>query len=139
MLGPLGIVSLGSDRGSADGGVKGVSDSLGGLARPPQEIAMQISTGDICIDCVRTPLTLDPMRSPGSDTIDGYVDAAAGEMQGARYESGLDNSPMYDGEFFEKNLKSHGTYSIGQMAMCGGGVQAFFDPTAYRLFCPRIG
>jgi hypothetical protein len=38
------------------------------------------------------------MRSPGSDTIDGYVDAAAGEMQGARYESGLDNSPMYDGE-----------------------------------------
>ena len=56
--------------------------------------------------------------SLGSDTIDGYVDAAAGAMQGARYESGLDNSPMYDGEFFKKGLKSHGTYSIGQMEMC---------------------
>lgn len=32
--------------------------------------------------------------SLGSDTIDGYTDAAAGQMQGARYESGLDNSPM---------------------------------------------
>ena len=32
--------------------------------------------------------------SLGSDTIDGYVDAAAGQMQGARFESGLDNSPM---------------------------------------------
>ena len=32
--------------------------------------------------------------SLGSDTIDGYTDAAAGSMQGARYESGLDNSPM---------------------------------------------
>jgi hypothetical protein len=27
--------------------------------------------------------------SLGSDTIDGYKDAAAGQMQGARYESGL--------------------------------------------------
>ena len=34
-------------------------------------------------------------------------------MQGARYESGLDNSPMYDGEFFKKGLKTHGA---------GGGV-----------------
>lgn len=32
--------------------------------------------------------------SLGSDTIDGYADDAAGSMQGARYESGLDNSPM---------------------------------------------
>ena len=32
--------------------------------------------------------------SLGSDTIDGYKDAAAGVMQGARFESGLDNSPM---------------------------------------------
>ena len=32
--------------------------------------------------------------SLGSDTIDGYQDYSAGEMQGARFESGLDNSPM---------------------------------------------
>ena len=40
--------------------------------------------------------TLGPLGivSLGSDTIDGYKDAAAGVMQGARFESGLDNSPM---------------------------------------------
>ena len=32
--------------------------------------------------------------SLGSDTISGYQDVSAGTMQGARYESGLDNSPM---------------------------------------------
>jgi hypothetical protein len=32
--------------------------------------------------------------SLGSDAVDGYADEAAGTMQGARYESGLDNSPM---------------------------------------------
>lgn len=32
--------------------------------------------------------------SLGSDSVDGYADVAAGTMQGARYESGLDNSPM---------------------------------------------
>lgn len=32
--------------------------------------------------------------SLGSDGVDGYHDYSAGEMQGARYESGLDNSPM---------------------------------------------
>lgn len=31
--------------------------------------------------------------SLGSDTISGYSDYAAGQMQGARFESGLDNSP----------------------------------------------
>lgn len=41
--------------------------------------------------------TLGPLGiiSLGSDTIDGYHDFAAGQMQGARYESGLDNSPMH--------------------------------------------
>ena len=39
-------------------------------------------------------------------------------MQGARFESGLDNSPMYDGEFFEPNLKQDGSYKIGQMTLC---------------------
>ena len=32
--------------------------------------------------------------SLGSDTIDGFDGDAAGTMQGARFESGLDNSPM---------------------------------------------
>ena len=32
--------------------------------------------------------------SLGSDTIDGYKDFSPGTMQGARFESGLDNSPM---------------------------------------------
>jgi hypothetical protein len=32
--------------------------------------------------------------SLGSDTIDGYHDFSPGTMQGARFESGLDNSPM---------------------------------------------
>ena len=31
----------------------------------------------------------------GSDAIEGYADYDAATMQGARYESGLDNSPMY--------------------------------------------
>ena len=56
--------------------------------------------------------------SLGSDTIDGYTDFAPGTMQGARFESGLDNSPMYDGEFFEPNLKQDGSYKIGQMTLC---------------------
>ena len=32
----------------------------------------------------------------GSDLVEGLGDGNS--MQGARYESGLDNSPMYDGE-----------------------------------------
>jgi putative isomerase len=71
--------------------------------------------------------------SLGSDTIDGYVDAAAGEMQGARYESGLDNSPMYDGTFFKKGLKTHGTYSIGQMEMYDVGMASMFVSEADAL------
>lgn len=49
--------------------------------------------------------------SLGSDTIDGYVDAAAGQMQGARFESGLDNSPMWDSPL---TLDNH----IAPMSIC---------------------
>ena len=40
--------------------------------------------------------TLGPVGlvSLGSDHIDGYHEYDSGDMQGARYESGLDNSPM---------------------------------------------
>jgi len=34
--------------------------------------------------------------SLGSNTVDGFADYSPGNMQGARFESGLDNSPMYD-------------------------------------------
>ena len=71
--------------------------------------------------------------SLGSDTIDGYKDAAAGVMQGARFESGLDNSPMYDGEFFKPNLKSHGTYSVGQMELYDVGMASMFVQEADAL------
>ena len=36
----------------------------------------------------------------GSDAVPGFDLYSAGTMQGARFESGLDNSPMYDGEFW---------------------------------------
>ena len=71
--------------------------------------------------------------SLGSDTISGYKDAAAGVMQGARYESGLDNSPMYDGEFFKTNLKVDGAYSIGQMQMYDVGFASMFVQEAESL------
>ena len=32
----------------------------------------------------------------GSNAVAGYSDYAPGQLQGARFESGLDNSPMYD-------------------------------------------
>jgi hypothetical protein len=36
-------------------------------------------------------------------------------MQGARYESGLDNSPMYDGDFFADGLMQ--LYDVGMASM----------------------
>jgi len=36
----------------------------------------------------------------GSDPVPGFDLYSPGTMQGARFESGLDNSPMYDGDFF---------------------------------------
>lgn len=36
----------------------------------------------------------------GSDPVPGFDLYSAGTMQGARFESGLDNSPMYDGDFY---------------------------------------
>ena len=36
----------------------------------------------------------------GSDAVPGFDLYSSGTMQGARFESGLDNSPMYDGYFY---------------------------------------
>lgn len=71
--------------------------------------------------------------SLGSDTIDGFVDYSAGKMQGARYESGLDNSPMYDGAFFNKNLSAKGSLSIGQMELYDVGFSSMFVQEAEAL------
>lgn len=64
--------------------------------------------------------------SLGSDTISGYGDFSPGTMQGARFESGLDNSPMYDGDFFSKNVSSDGSYTVGQMQLYDVGFASMF-------------
>jgi len=64
--------------------------------------------------------------SLGSDTISGYSDNSPGNMQGARFESGLDNSPMYDGTFFDKNVSSDGAYTVGQMQLYDVGFASMF-------------
>ena len=73
--------------------------------------------------------------SLGSDTYDGYVDWSSGAMQGARYESGLDNSPMYDGEdsLFVKNVSHEGAKLIGQMTLYDVGMASMFVQEAEAL------
>jgi putative isomerase len=71
--------------------------------------------------------------SLGSDTIDGYADWSAGQMQGARYESGLDNSPMFDGDFFEPNASSIGSRLVGQMTLYDVGMESMFVQEAEAL------
>ena len=38
-------------------------------------------------------------------------------MQGARFESGLDNSPMYDGEFFDNATSLMQLVDVGMSSM----------------------
>ena len=42
--------------------------------------------------------------SLGSDPVQGFTLYSPNTMQGARFESGLDNSPMYDGSFFDDSV-----------------------------------
>lgn len=49
----------------------------------------------------------------------------SGDMQTARYESGLDNSPMYDGDFFNT--------TSGLMEMYDVGMSSMFVQEAYAL------
>jgi len=53
----------------------------------------------------------------GSDMVPGYPDSASNTMQGARYESGLDNSPMYDGELFNRGTHEMQLYDIGMTGL----------------------
>jgi glycogen debranching enzyme len=43
----------------------------------------------------------------GSDFVQGYDLYSPNTMQGARYESGMDNSPTYDGDFFDAVTTHH--------------------------------
>ena len=52
----------------------------------------------------------------GSDPT-SYDDTCPGAMQGARYESGLDNSPMYDGEFFDSETHLMQLADVGMNGM----------------------
>jgi putative isomerase len=56
----------------------------------------------------------------GSDTHDSpecHDDASCGTLQGARYESGLDNSPMYDDAPFDKKTERMMLADVGLMGM----------------------
>ena len=78
--------------------------------------------------------------SLGSDNVSGYTEFSAGQMQGARYESGLDNSPMYDGDFF-KVVKAEGSLTIGQMAMYDVGFASMVvrEADALATLATRLG
>jgi len=45
------------------------------------------------------------------------TDNSVGLMQGGRYESGLDNSPMYDGEFFNTEIGLMEMYDVGMSSL----------------------
>jgi len=69
---------------------------------------------------------LDPLGliCLGSDEIPGYGDGSQNTMQGARYESGLDNSPMYDGDFFDKKTHKMQLYDVGMSSLLAAEAQA---------------
>jgi len=79
--------------------------------------------------------TLGPLGlvSLGSDSYPGYTDNSPGTMQGARFESGLDNSPMYDGDFFNASVKPDGSGSVGQMELYDVGMASMFVAEAEAL------
>ena len=52
----------------------------------------------------------------GSDEVH-YQDYSEHAMQGARFESGLDNSPMYDGEFFDNATSLMQLADVGMSSM----------------------
>ena len=58
----------------------------------------------------------------GSDPVDGYAPPGwlgVNQMQGARFESGLDNSPMYDGppDYFDNTTHQMQAYDIGMSSL----------------------
>eukprot|EP00039_Didymoeca_costata_P002667 m.61818 g.61818 ORF g.61818 m.61818 type:complete len:831 (-) comp11450_c0_seq2:48-2540(-) len=79
--------------------------------------------------------TLGPLGlvSLGSDSYPLFNEFAPGTMQGSRFESGLDNSPMYDGDFFNKTVYRDGSESIGQMMLYDVGMSSMFVSEASCL------
>lgn len=75
----------------------------------------------------------------GSDAIADTTDSP--NMQAARYESGLDNSAMYDGDFFSFNetLQSGHMhlYDVGMASMLAMELQALADLAATAFTPPR--
>ena len=58
---------------------------------------------------------LDGFIALGSDQVYYPNSHNANSMQGARFESGLDNSPMYDGDFFKDGLMQ--LYDVGMISL----------------------
>ena len=52
--------------------------------------------------------------------------------QAARYESGLDNSPMYDGEFFNDTTGHMELYDVGMSSMVAMELRAFSPHIGHR-------
>lgn len=51
-------------------------------------------------------------------------------MQNARYESGLDNSPMYDGHFFDESTHRMNMYDVGMSSLVAMDAEALADLAA---------
>jgi len=70
-----------------------------------------------------------------------HGDASINVMQGARFESGLDNSPMYDGEFFNNVTHHMMLWDVGMTGMylmeclCLAEIAAVLGRTETRRCC----
>eukprot|EP00760_Papus_ankaliazontas_P027597 PhM_4_TR3401/c0_g1_i1/m.22627 len=84
----------------------------------------------------RMPTTSPYLVVLGSDYIDGMRDDSMNAMQGARFESGLDNSPMYDGEFFSKQTHQMQMYDVGFSALAAN--EAYLLATVVEGQRPEI-
>eukprot|EP00937_MAST-01D_sp_MAST-1D-sp2_P003752 g3752.t1 len=75
----------------------------------------------------------------GSDTVAQTSDTPS--MQAARYESGLDNSPMYDGDFFAMNASTGTGYmqlwDVGMSSMLAMELRALANLSLAALSPPR--
>eukprot|EP00656_Telonema_subtile_P004654 TRINITY_DN12117_c0_g1_i3.p1 TRINITY_DN12117_c0_g1~~TRINITY_DN12117_c0_g1_i3.p1 ORF type:complete len:517 (-),score=119.06 TRINITY_DN12117_c0_g1_i3:216-1766(-) len=61
----------------------------------------------------------------------------ANNMQAARYESGLDNSPMYDGEFYNTTSHHMMLYDVGMSSMLAMELQALANLSLVAFDPPR--
>eukprot|EP00658_Telonema_sp_P-2_P034540 TRINITY_DN25205_c0_g1_i2.p1 TRINITY_DN25205_c0_g1~~TRINITY_DN25205_c0_g1_i2.p1 ORF type:complete len:721 (+),score=172.82 TRINITY_DN25205_c0_g1_i2:163-2325(+) len=64
-------------------------------------------------------------------------DPGANTMQAARYESGLDNSPMYDGEFYNTSSHRMMLYDVGMSSMVAMELQALANLSLTAFDPPR--